>query len=144
MRVLVCGDRNWDDSHVIDEILQGIYDLHSIGYLVTHVQHMTVIEGGAKGADRAAADWANTTGPHPGDTSLVDPDHCAVIHEQYPADWDRYRKAAGPIRNKQMLYEGKPDAVWAFHDHLANSKGTKDMVTRAKKAGIPVYVVSRA
>jgi len=43
-----------------------------------------------------------------------------------------------------MLDEGKPTYVLAFHDNLAESKGTKDMVTRAKKAGIPVEVWSHA
>jgi hypothetical protein len=40
-----------------------------------------------------------------------------------------------------MLDEGKPDVVWAFVDKpLAESRGTADMVRRAKKAGVPVFV----
>jgi hypothetical protein len=58
---------------------------------------------------------------------------------RYPADWDRYGKAAGPRRNQQMLDDGRPNEVWAFHDDLANSKGTKDMVERAMAADIPVW-----
>ena len=37
-----------------------------------------------------------------------------------------------------MLDEGKPDTVVYFHDNIERSKGTKDMVSRAKKAGLPV------
>ena len=58
----------------------------------------------------------------------------------FPADWDKYHKAAGHIRNQQMLTEGKPTLVLAFHHDLARSKGTKDMVRRALKAGLAVYL----
>lgn len=53
---------------------------------------------------------------------------------------EHYRDiAAGGIRNKQMLNEGKPDLVIAFPTE--NSKGTWDMVRRAKRAGIETVVV---
>lgn len=61
---------------------------------------------------------------------------------RFPAQWYKYGRAAGPIRNQQMLDEGKPDLVLAFHSDLEHSKGTKDMVTRARKAGIEVRVIS--
>lgn len=63
----------------------------------------------------------------------------------FPAQWARYGRAAGPIRNQQMLDEGKPDLVLAFHDNLiGRSKGTKDMVLRAVIAGISVKVIRHA
>tara|TARA_Y100000310_G_scaffold244963_1_gene249880 strand:+ start:4034 stop:4294 length:261 start_codon:yes stop_codon:yes gene_type:complete len=58
--------------------------------------------------------------------------------ERFPADWHLYGRAAGVLRNQQMLDEGKPDLVLAFHDELESSKGTADMVRRAKKAGVEV------
>jgi len=60
----------------------------------------------------------------------------------FPALWGQYGKAAGPIRNQQMLDEGRPDLVLAFHDDIEHSKGTGDIVRRARKAGIPVEVIS--
>lgn len=59
-----------------------------------------------------------------------------------PAKWKQYGKAAGTIRNQQMLDE-HPDieVVYAFHDDLPKSKGTKDMCQRADKAGKIVFVV---
>lgn len=39
-----------------------------------------------------------------------------------------------------MLDEGKPTLVLAFHEHIIMSKGTKDMMRRALKAGLPVYL----
>jgi len=58
--------------------------------------------------------------------------------EEYPAEWDKYGRAAGPIRNMKMLKLGA-DLVVAFHDNLAASRGTKHMVSIAEKAGIPVW-----
>lgn len=121
-RVLVCGSRDWDAGSPIAAILNG--------YLLTGP--LTVIEGGALGADRLARKWAE------------DFARFGVTHQQFPADWGTNGKAAGPIRNGQMLRDGKPDVVWAFTSKpLAQSRGTADMVKRAKAAGIPTYVVSQ-
>lgn len=59
---------------------------------------------------------------------------------RYPADWERYKKGAGPIRNAHMLQselEGL-DLVIAF----PGGTGTADMVTRAREAGVPVKEIS--
>jgi hypothetical protein len=55
------------------------------------------------------------------------------------ADWDKHGRAAGPIRNQQMLDEGKPDLVVAFL--LPQGSGTLDMIRRTEKAGIEVRVI---
>lgn len=106
MRVLVTGGRNYDNQLRINQVLNDL--------------HPTVIaQGGASGADRQAALWANAT-----DTAC----------ETYPADWATHGRAAGPIRNKQMLDEFGPDLVVAF----PGGTGTQDMVARAIDAGVPV------
>ena len=61
---------------------------------------------------------------------------------EYPAKWDEHGKAAGPIRNRQMFDSEKPELVIAFHNDLANSKGTKDMVAYARSKGCPVNFIS--
>jgi len=53
------------------------------------------------------------------------------------ANWRTHGKAAGPIRNQQMLDEGRPHLVVAF----PGGTGTADMVRRAKAAGVPVMEV---
>lgn len=67
-------------------------------------------------------------------------DELKIPYQIYYADWERYGRAAGPIRNRQMI-DTKPDLVLAFHDNLAMSKGTKNTVDQARKAKIPVQVV---
>ena len=50
------------------------------------------------------------------------------------ADWDKYGKSAGPMRNKKMMKQGKPDQVVAFFGGI----GTKSAIKYARKFGIPV------
>ena len=114
MRVLVCGDRNWIDAELLFDTLDSLE------------RPLVVVEGGARGADRLARAWAQARD---------------VPWEEYPADWSHRGKAAGPIRNQQMLDTG-PDVVIAFHDDLDGSKGTRDMVSRALKANVAVRVVT--
>jgi len=114
MRILICGDRNWFKISYVREILSW-FDPKSY----------TIIHGAARGADSMAGEVAEKLGYN----LLV-----------FPADWEKHHRAAGPIRNRQMLEEGKPDIVFALHSNLAESKGTKDMVKISCKVGLPVLI----
>jgi len=116
-KVLVCGDRNWTNGSLIYGWLSKAKER---GY-------GTVIEGEARGADSLARNIAKEL-------------EMEVL--PFPADWEKFHKAAGPIRNKQMLDEGKPDLVLAFHDNIDISKGTRDMINQAKRAGIKVILIN--
>ena len=61
-----------------------------------------------------------------------------MSHEVYPANWEEFGKRAGLIRNARMLTEGKPERVLAF----PGGRGTADMVSRAREAGVEVCEVS--
>lgn len=80
---------------------------------------LVIIEGEQRGADLLAREWAEEKG---------------LEVRGFPADWQSKGKAAGPIRNKQMIVEGKPDAVIAFPGNF----GTRNMVNLAKRYNIPV------
>ncbi len=122
-RVLICGSRDWSDYTFMRLALAKFEAKHGLMEVL--------IEGCADGADRMAGHrWANNL-------SKMEQ---SVTVEHYPALWDLHGKAAGFIRNQQMLTEGKPDAVIAFSKNLATSKGTSDMVRRARKAGVPVWI----
>lgn len=110
MRVLVCGGRDYNDAPLVDKTLDSYWERSG---------HMVVIQGGASGADRLARAWCVRR---------------LVMYENYPAAWKTLGKAAGPIRNQQMIDEGRPEIVVAF----PGGRGTGDMVKRAKAAGIPV------
>jgi hypothetical protein len=89
-----------------------------------------IIHGGARGADRIAGEVAMALG---------------FVIRVYPADWVIHGKAAGPIRNSEMLrkehYLEEPiDLCLAFTWDLAISRGTHDMVQKARKAHIEVQL----
>lgn len=114
--ILLCGDRNWTDEKLIRTVLNDWL----------RPKHDTVIHGDARGADKLGAWVARQSG--------VPPNRIIA----YRADWKKYGKAAGPIRNQRMLKEGNPDLVLAFHHDIEHSKGTKHMIDIARKAGVSV------
>ncbi len=62
----------------------------------------------------------------------------------FPAEWALYGKAAGPIRNEQMIVEACPQRVLAFTEALMRDQrptGTSECVMRALSHGIPVTIV---
>ena len=116
MRVLVCGGREFDDWIILDVALLDLEE-EAGGRKIT-----CVIQGGAKGADFLGRVWAK---------------YWNVEMEEYKPDWNTFGKAAGPIRNKQMIKEGKPDYIVA----CKGGRGTKSMVELAERARIPVKKV---
>ena len=126
MRVLVCGSRGWTDRQAVEDALCAL--LPSQGEKTTVV----LIHGAARGADQVAADVARSL-----NTTMREADF--AIHA-FPADWKKYGRYAGFVRNQQMLDEGKPDLVLAFWD--GKSRGTADMINRTRRAGVPVRIIS--
>ncbi len=111
--VLVCGSRKWRDRK---KIMDRLKQLPMI---------CLIMEGGCEGADKISRICALKIG------------HDVV---EIPANWNGRGKAAGPFRNDIMVSSG-PELVLAFHKDIRKSKGTKDCVNRAKKAGIPVEII---
>lgn len=108
MRVLVCGGRDFDDRERLEAALRLLHKANGFSLL---------IQGGAKGADTMAREWAAK-------------ENIATL--TFNPDWEAHGKAAGAIRNQQMIDEGMPSLVVAF----PGGKGTEDMLNRARKAGL--------
>lgn len=115
MRILLTGSRHWTDEGLLWDVLSE-YRPERGGLMHTVI----LVHGNAPGADRLASLlWCANDG----------------WEESHPADWTRYGKAAGPLRNQQMVDLGA-DLCLAFP--LGVSTGTRDCMRRATKAGIPV------
>jgi len=112
MNLLITGSRNWERTDIIKALLLAHKD-----------EIECVIHGCAKGADTIAGDAAQALN---------------LIVEEYPAQWHIHGRRAGMIRNQQMLDEACPSHVWAFP--TKSSIGTWDMVRRAQKEDIPVFL----
>lgn len=112
MKVLVCGGRDFEDYDMLKTVLSALQ--------VEKGAFTLIIHGAARGADRMAGQYARRHG---------------IAEQAVSADWDKHGKAAGPIRNKQMLELGKPDLVVAF----PGGKGTANMVEQSKAAGVEIF-----
>ena len=117
MKILVCGDRNWNNAEAMARELM---------YLSTRGD-ITIIHEDCRGADKMAREVAAIMG-------------FTVI--AVPAEWEKYGRRAGHVRNKKMFDENRPDLVLAFHEHINESKGTKHMIEYAKKKGCPTRLVA--
>ena len=117
MRVLIYGGRDFTPTpeawRWLDEVIFG-YELAD-----WERDEITVISGGARGADSFGEEAAKAWG-----TQI----------EVYPADWGTHGKRAGFLRNQQMLDSGVDVAV-----QFPGGRGTADMRRRLDKAGVKVY-----
>jgi hypothetical protein len=105
-KAIVCGGRDFSDRKMVFAVL----DKLDVGH---------VIEGGAKGADSLAREWAIA--------------RCRPFTE-YTANWAEHGRGAGPRRNAEMLTEQFIDAVVAF----PGGRGTDHMRALAGGQGLPV------
>ena len=118
--VLISGKRDFENYNqfckILDESLKDISD------------DIVIVEGGARGTDALAKHYANTHG---------------IQCQEFPALWAANGRAAGPIRNSEMVkfVSSKDSKAIFFWD--GKSKGTDDCLKKAKKAGIvcEVYLV---
>ena len=117
-RIIVAGSRGFDDYPLLesklDELLKGISG------------EVEIVSGHAKGADSLGEQYALKRG--------------LPLHIM-KADWERFGRRAGFIRNQQMLdyaLEETPLLV-AFWDGLSN--GTRDMIIRAQEEGVETRII---
>lgn len=125
-RILVCGGREYGywinpNTGKKEECQREIDHIwHTLDTIRSSIRRpLVIIEGEQRGVDLLARCWAEEKG---------------LEVRSFPADWDKYQKRAGFIRNRQMLNEGKPHAVVAFPGGV----GTRMMVGLARRAGVPV------
>jgi hypothetical protein len=114
--ILVCGDRNWTNEQVIRETLGKF----------KHPKSVHVVHGAARGADEIGGRVAKELG---------------MTVTEVPAEWNKFGRAAGVFRNRKMFDEFHPEAIFAFHSNLAESKGTKNMVEYARSKGCTKIMV---
>jgi hypothetical protein len=117
MKVAVTGGRSFSAREVVYLALSRANKRERITF---------VLHGACpSGVDAHAAAWAMDHG---------------VEHSvrTYAADWDKYGKAAGPIRNREMLTTEKPDLVLVF----PGGRGTRDCELQARKLGLNVELVA--
>ena len=116
-KILVCGGVDFGNESLFIETLDAVIDK----------ENTVIVSGGAKGADSLAEKYATANG---------------IEIKVFPAEWSKYGKSAGPIRNKQMLdyiSDGADSLVIAFWN--GKSRGTKNTIDNARKMEIATLIV---
>lgn len=112
--VCITGERNNDSfEHTINVVLNSLIDI------TDDKIKLKIIFGDCSGVDTTAKKLCIEKG---------------INYQVHPANWDLHGKAAGPIRNAQMI--DIANVVYAFHSNIKNSKGTKNTIKLAKGKGI--------
>lgn len=111
MNVAIVGSRDWPYA---DLVRNAVKSLH---------KDDVVVSGGARGVDTIAENTAKRLGLE----TLI-----------FEAEWDRWGKSAGYIRNKDIVKAA--DRIIAFQ--LDGSRGTQHTIDLARKAGKPVKLTT--
>ncbi len=114
-RVVIAGCRYFNDYDVAKEYLDFCFRN------LRQMYEIVIISGASKGADALGERYATENG---------------FKIMQFPAEWERYGKRAGPIRNDLMA--SLADCVICFWD--GKSRGTRSMISYAFKYEKPVQI----
>jgi YspA, cpYpsA-related SLOG family len=110
LKVAVTGGRWYDDQALVSDTLD-LLRVQEGDFILLH--------GNATGADTLAKFWAIDRG---------------IEHKPFKAEWSKYGKPAGPIRNREMVAEA--DMLIAF----PGNRGTNDCIQAAIEANVPVFM----
>jgi len=113
VKVIIAGSRHLSDMATVERAMS---DAALAGIVPTEV-----VSGGARGADALGEAWARRR---------------SIPVRVFEARWDEYGNGASPIRNEEMASYGQ--ALVALPS--ATSRGTRDMLRRARAHGLRVQV----
>ena len=115
---LIVGSRTFNDYSLL---------IKECDYYLSNYTDIVIVSGGAKGADTLAKRYAQDKG---------------YEYIEFPAEWEKYGKSAGYIRNDEMhrfIADMSNRGVIAFWD--CKSKGTAHNFELARKYGNPIRIV---
>lgn len=112
MKVIIAGSRTIRKPEIV------VAAIEASGFAPQITQ---VVSGGAGGPDTYGEQWAHARG---------------LPIKRFLAEWHRYGKRAGPLRNREMA--AYSEALIAVHD--GKSRGTANMIEEATKRGLKVFV----
>lgn len=119
IRIIIAGSRDFSDYQLVRRVMSEVAGTYPR-------DRLEIISGGARGADTLGEMFAERNG---------------LKLTRFPADWDKFGKRAGILRNRQMAeYAGEDGMLVAFWDE--SSRGTKNMIETAKELGLFVRIVS--
>ncbi len=116
MKIIVAGCRDFTDYDFLKKKLDLFFEK------LANVE-VEIVSGGERGVDSMAVQYVKEKG---------------LRWIVFPADWNKYNKAAGSIRNQLMAEYG--EGLVAFWDY--KSRGTMDMIEKAKKHKLKIKIIN--
>lgn len=115
IKLAIIGSRTFNNYELLKEKMHKLITQEN--YEITHI-----VSGGANGADKLGEKYAKEFN---------------IPTIIFPAEWNKYGKSAGFIRNKDIIKNA--DVVVAFWD--GQSRGTKNSIDLANSSNKPVFIV---
>ena len=120
-KILICGGRHFDDYCYLERVIDHIIAFHTLD-----IDTLEIVSGHCEGTDQLGERYAKKHGIA-----------CAI----FPAKWEQYKKAAGPIRNTEMVeYTLDAETSICVGFLSPRSKGTHDTINKAIKKQIETHV----
>lgn len=116
-KIIIAGGRDFKDYELLKTKVDKIIEL-----LIADNFTIEIVSGTANGADKLGEKYAKEKG---------------YKIAYFPANWDKFGKRAGYIRNEEMANYAQ--ALIAFWDN--KSRGTKHMIDLAKKYNLPTRII---
>jgi hypothetical protein len=121
IKVIIAGSRDFINRTIFNNVMT---------HLLSDIpaEQLEIISGGCRGADQMAEEYAKTWG---------------IKSTVFPAEWDKYGKSAGPIRNKKMaeyVTESENDSSMLIAFPGAESRGTWNMIGFARDYQIDTHI----
>lgn len=113
LKIIIAGSRNFNDYNLLEQ---------KVDFYIGENQDIEIISGTARGADKLGERYAINK---------------ELKLKRFPADWQKYGKKAGYLRNKEM-------AKYASHAIIfwdGKSKGTGHMIELCKKYNINYRII---
>ena len=112
-KIIIAGGRDFNDYEFLRDQIDAL-----------ELPEFEVVSGACRGTDKLGERYAE-------ERDLPDP-------KLFPADWDKFGRGAGPIRNEEMARYA--DALIAFWD--GDSRGTKLMIDIAERYGLEIKIIN--
>lgn len=121
-KVIIAGSREFDNYDMLKEKCDKI-----LSRKVNEGEEIVIVSGTAKGADTLGEKYAEERG---------------YKIERYPANWDKYGKRAGYLRNKKMAEVS--NACIVFLSSKAENKGSKMMISIATEEKLLIRIIKES
>ena len=119
-RIIICGGRHFNDYNALESLVDSVF----VEKGLTN-NEVEIVSGHCEGADMLGEMYAKNHG---------------IVCKVYPAEWTKYGRAAGPIRNSQMIEYASESSIPIVVAFVSpRTKGTIDTIIKAKEKEFSVY-----